>query len=111
MTYKFYYTDYATDKHIRSDAAVTEPLENIIDYMQRILHEPDNFIGIIDENNLMLQFMVEDDGSILVDLPMHDRKGSYTKTADLNESIKLVSALSGPIELEQIAGLEFKSWG
>ena len=69
MSFKFFYTDYSTEKHVRSDEAVSETLENVIDHMQSMLNEPDNFIGLIDENNLMLQFMVEDDGSICVDVP------------------------------------------
>ena len=110
MTYKFYYTDYSTDKHIRSDEAVSESLDNIIGQMNSLLQEPDNFIGIIDENNVMLQFMVEDDGSICVDIPMHDQKGSLTKSANLNECISLVDSLQENILIEQIEGLEFKHW-
>lgn len=111
MTFKLFYTDYSEDKHVRSDEAVTETLENITELMNALLHEPDNFIGIIDENNVMLQFMVDEDGSLIVDLPMHDQKGSLTKSADLNGCIEIVNALQDSIEIEQIEGLEFKSWG
>ncbi|WP_415896506.1 hypothetical protein [Neptuniibacter sp. QD57_21] len=110
MSFKFFYTDYSTDKHIRSDEAVSETIENVIEHMQSMLKEPDNFIGLIDENNLMLQFMVEDDGSILVDVPMHERKGSFTKHADLNESIEIVRSLNDEIVWEEIDGLQFKNW-
>jgi IMP cyclohydrolase len=74
MTFKLFYTDYSKDKHVRSDEAVTETLENITKLMQSLLHEEDNFIGIIDDDNVMFQFMVDEDGSLIVDLPMHDRK-------------------------------------
>lgn len=110
MTFKYFYTDYSKDKHIRSDEAVSETLENIIDCMEGLLHEEDNFIGIIDDNDVMLQFMVEEDGSICIDLPIHDRKGSYTKNADLNECVEIVNAIEKDIVQEQICGLEFKSW-
>lgn len=111
MTFKLFYTDYSKDKHVRSDEAVTETLENITELMQSLLHEEDNFIGIIDDDNVMLQFMVDEDGSLIVDLPMHDQKGSFTKKADLNECISIVNSLQGKIDKEQIEGLEFKSWG
>lgn len=41
---------------------------------KNMLHEPDNFVGIIDSKGTMLQFMVEDYGNICVDAPMHDQK-------------------------------------
>ena len=110
MTFKLFYTDYSEDKHVRSGEAESASLENIIASMNRLLHEPDNFIGIIDDNNVMLQFMVEDDGTICIDLPIHDRNGSFTKNSDLSESIKVVNALQKSIVLEDIKGLEFKSW-
>ena len=111
MTFKLFYTDYSEDKHLRSDEAESVTLEKIVDCMNNLLHEPDNFVGIIDCNDVMLQFMVEDDGSICIDAPLHERKGSFTKSADLSECIEIVGALQKNIVLEQINGLEFKSWG
>jgi hypothetical protein len=110
MTFKLFYTDYSKDKHVRSDEAVTETLENITGLMQSLLHEEDNFIGIIDDDNVMLQFMVDEDGSLIVDLPMHDQKGSFTKKTDLSGCIAIVNSLQGKIDKDQIEGLEFKSW-
>jgi len=111
MTFKLFYTDYSKDKHVRSDEAKSATLEDIIDCMNKLLHEEDNFIGIIDSNNVMLQFMAEDNGAICIDFPEHERKGSFTKNTDLDECIKIVRALEKNIVLEQINGLEFKSWG
>ncbi|WP_415905489.1 hypothetical protein ACMXYW_05365 [Neptuniibacter sp. QD48_55] len=45
MSFKFFYTDYSTDKHVRSDEAVSETIDNVIEHMQNMLNEPDNFIG------------------------------------------------------------------
>ncbi len=110
MTFKLFYTDYSKDKHLRSDEAKSASLEKIIDCMNNLLHEPDNFIGIIDDNDVTLQFMVEDKGTISIDAPIEERRGSLTKTADLSECIKLINALQKDIVLEQINGLEFKAW-
>ena len=111
MTFKLFYTDYTEDKHLRSDEAESATVEKIIDCMNKLLHEPDNFIGIIDSNDVMLQFMVEDNGTICIDAPIHERKGSFTKDADLSECIEIVTALQKNIVLEKINGLEFKTWG
>jgi len=111
MAFKLFYADYSQDKHVRSDEAESATLENIIDCMNGLLHEPDNFVGIIDGDDVMLQFMVEDSGAICIDAPLHERKGSYTKSSDLSECIRVVGALQKNIVLEKIDGLEFKSWG
>lgn len=110
MTFKLFYTDYSEDKHLRSDEAEPITLEKIIENMNSLLHEPDNFIGIIDSNEAMLQFMVENTGTICIDAPIEERKGSFTKSTDLSECIEIVGALQKNIVLEQIDGLEFKSW-
>lgn len=110
MTFKLFYTDYSEDKHLRSDEAESTTLEKIIDCMNSLLHEPDNFIGIVDCDDVMLQFMVEDTGTICIDAPIQERKGSFTKSTDLSECIKIVGALQKNIVLEQINGLEFKPW-
>ena len=110
MTFKLFYTDYSDDKHLSSDEAESATLEKIIDCMNRLLNEPDNFVGIIDCNDVMLQFIVEDAGTICIDAPIQERRGSFTKSTDLTECIKVVDALQKNIVLEQINELEFKSW-
>jgi len=110
MTFQLFYADYSEDKHVRSDEAESATLEKVIDCMNRLLHEPDNFIGIIDDNNVMLQFMVEETGSICIDAPVHERKGSFTKSTDLGECVAVVGALQKHIVLEKINGLEFTPW-
>ncbi len=110
MKFKLFYTDYSNDKHVRSDDAQSATLEEIIDCMKGLLYEEDNFVGIIDSDDVMLQFMVEDTGKICIDIPIHDRKGSFTRSTDLDECIQVVNALQNAIVMEDIKGLEFKSW-
>lgn len=111
MSFKLFYTDYSKDKHVRSDEAEPATLEKIVECMNSLLHEEDNFVGVIDGSDVMLQFMVEEDDSMCIDVPVHDRKGSFTKNADLGECIDIVKALEKKIVMEKIGGLEFKSWG
>jgi hypothetical protein len=110
MTLKLFYTDYTNDKHIKSDEAITATTKEIGACMSNLLREPDNFLGIIDDNDVMLQFMVENDGSICVDLPVNERKGSFTKHTDLKGCIKLAESLSETIELDKIDSLVFTLW-
>ena len=110
MSVKLFYTDYSKDEHVRSDEAKDSTLEEIVECMNKLLHEPDNFIGLIDAEDTMLQFMVEDDGSICVDSPVDDKNGSFTKNATLKESVEIVQAIQTAINLDAIKGLQFKKW-
>ena len=111
MSLKLFYTDYATDEHVASDNAEPTDLEKIKQSMKQRLNEPDNFVGLVDSNSVILQFMVEDDGEITVDVPIHERKGSFMKSANLATCLEIVSALGAQINVDQIDGLEFKTWG
>lgn len=107
---RFFYTDYCEGKSIPSQEAATASLDQILHSMDCVLHVPRNFIGVIDEQNVTLQFMVKDDQSIHVDIPSPARRGSYVKTASIGECLQLVRDLGETIQGESIAGLEFESW-
>ena len=111
MSYKYYFTDYERDQHIKSDEAKTISLGDVIGIMNKVLTDPDNFVGLIDTNDVMLQFMVEESGDITVDIPLHERKGSFVKTTNLDEALAIVNALKSSIDAKAITGLEFKKWG
>lgn len=107
---RFFYTDYCEDKSIPSHEAWTASKDDILHSMDCVLHIPRNFIGIIDDQNVTLQFMVNDDRSIDVDIPSPARRGSYVKTTSLDECLELVRELGESIQPDSIAGLNFTSW-
>ena len=111
MSLKLFFTDYNEDNHIRSDEAKPANLAQIIECLKIRLKDEDNFVGLIDGNDVMLQFMVEEGGQLSVDVPINDRKGSFTKAADLKGCIEIVESLGRTIAVDNIDGLEFKAWG
>lgn len=110
MSLKFFYTDYCEDKEISSEDAWSRTKEEILHSMDCVLHMPRNFLGIIDADELTLQFLVNDDKSITIDIPQVERQGSLTKKANLEECLAIVSLIDGGINIESIDGLEFVRW-
>jgi len=110
MSFQLFYTDYDKDEHVRSDEPKSANADEIVECMNRVLTEPDNFVGIVDADDVTLQFMVEDDGSVVVDVPVHDKNGSFTKQADLSTCFAIVNKLQDTIVVDAIEGLEFKAW-
>jgi hypothetical protein len=110
MTWKVFFADYCEDKIVEANHARIATKDEILHSMDCVLHMPNNFIGIVDENNATLQFVVNDDKTIDIDLPVPASRGSYTKTTDLAECLKVVRGLGDSVDPSQIVGLVFQPW-
>jgi hypothetical protein len=110
MPLKMFFADYCEDKVLESNDARVASTEEILHSMDCVLHMPRNFIGVTDENKVTLQFMVNDDKTICVDVPAPSEQGSYVKTASLGECLKIVGGLGEQITVKEIEGLEFQAW-
>ncbi|MBS0209632.1 MAG: hypothetical protein JSS27_11835 [Planctomycetes bacterium] len=108
--FKLFFVDYVEDKTLESKDARAATKAEILHSMDCVLHMPRNFVGLIDRNDMTLQFMVNDDKTIHVDVPVPSRTGSFVKTATLKECLDLVSTLGDSIDVAKIGGLTFTSW-
>ena len=95
--FKFFYTDYCEGKEISGAEAQEAELSAILYSMKCVLHRPDNFLGIVNDRNQTLQFMVEKDQTITIDIPILENGeyiGSKKKSTHLNECLTIVESLS-----------------
>jgi hypothetical protein len=110
--FKFFYTDYCEGKTIPAENAdqwyVTK--EEILHSMDCVLHMPDNFLGIVDKYENTLQFAVNKDRSIHIEIPSPKELGSYGKEISLEEALNTVRNLGEIITCETIGGLKFQKW-
>ncbi len=106
-----FFTDYRESVSIPAEDASPRELDSILQMMNRVLRRPENFLGIVDRRDITLQFMVNDDLTIHVDVPMPERGGSLVKTSGLSECLELVKSLDDPIDYESIPDMEFQTWG
>ena len=105
-----FFTDYSEDKCLPSEDALAATKDEILHSMDCVLHMSSNFLGIIDENDTTLQFAVNDDKSIYVDLPEPSKGGSFAKTTDLASALDIVRQLGDQIDSSEIDGLNFEKW-
>ena len=110
MAFKVFYSDYCEEKIIDSSDAFHASVSEILHSMDCVLHVPKNFIGIIDERDITLQFYVNDDKSILIDVPMPEKNGSFCRAGSLQECLSIVKRLDKAVDVSKIDGLEFQSW-
>lgn len=92
MKLKLFYTDYCEEKQIDGSEPWDVEVSDILHSMDCVLHMPKNFLGIINSRDQVLQFMVNDDRTILIDIPILEN-GKYV------ESRNITSTLVGCMEL------------
>lgn len=111
MKYKFFYSDFCEGKEILSSDAWDVELKDILHSMDCVLHMPDNFLGIVNDKNQTLQFMVKKDKTILIDIPIlknGEYSGSKQKDTALPECLELVKSLKGGEDFHAL--LSNKPW-
>ncbi|BDM65095.1 hypothetical protein NFHSH190041_25470 [Shewanella sp. NFH-SH190041] len=111
MTYSVFFCDYCEDKVLESNDAKESSLEEILHSMDCVLHMPRNFFGIIDEENNTLQFMVNEDKMILLDIPIESKGGSYSGVFRLEDCMLIVKKTEDIPSLIERLDLEFQLWG
>jgi hypothetical protein len=110
MKYKIFFANYCEDEHLPSEEAELRDVDLILDSMDYILHMPDNFLGITDLNDTTIQFMVNKDKTIHVEIPKPQDQGSYTMNLNLQDCLKLVKGLDGQIDIQKYPEFIFESW-
>jgi hypothetical protein len=107
---KLFFTDYCEDKVLAAENARVATKEDILHSMDCVLHMPQNFLGVIDEAGRALQFMVNDDKTIHVDVPSPAERGSYVKVTDLAECLNIIQGIGDVINVAEMRGLAFERW-
>lgn len=98
MNYKYFYTDYAKNKEIPGEKPSKAVKARVLRSMKRVLTAPDNFLGMLNDQGQCLQFMVNADRSVLIDIPIVEDGafiGSKSKIATLAECMAMVESLEG----------------
>ena len=85
MKLKFFYSDYCEGKSVETPTVWLRDKDGILHSMDCVLHMPGNFCGVVNNRDQTLQFVVEKDYSVTLDIPVVNENreyvGSYTKSA------------------------------
>ncbi len=98
MKFRYFYTDYCEDKAIDGSKPWEAEVSQIVHSMDCVLHRSKNFLGIINSKDQTLQFYVEKDRSITIDVPVVKNgayAGSKQKRTNLETCLQLVRDLNG----------------
>ena len=105
-----FYSDYGREVHVPSSEPTRMDLESILRLMDQVLVAPDNFLGVVDQDDHTLQFLVNPEQTVWMEIPAPDQGGSYGKDASLEDCKLAVEQARGSFSIEKIPGLRFQSW-
>jgi hypothetical protein len=108
--YRVFYCCYSTDSRIESEVAVPADKRLFLVLASQVLLKATDFFGIIDAHGGVLQFYIEKDGRIWMEVPAPEKKGSYGCHITKNE---MESVLRDPpvyFTPGKFPKLEFTAW-
>ena len=78
---------------------------------EKALSSKDDFVGFTDVHETTLQFYVDGEDSVWVDMPVPERKGSYGVHTNRAKALQIISRVSPPLSrYRSELHLEFKEW-
>ncbi|MFO8025983.1 hypothetical protein [Thiohalophilus sp.] len=109
--YICFYTDHIAEEFVSIDEARYMALEQILTILQGgVLGYPRNLLGIIDEKGNSLQFFVQPEGGIELNLSVPEEFGSYTRQIEPFECYTLLKKGCRYIEHMPVGKVEFSGW-
>lgn len=107
---KYFYFDEAKKKGIDGGSPRPATESEVLAAWDAMSGQPLSFLGIVNDADVTLQFMWEEDGSMVVDVPAPERSGSWTKTGDADECKRIIASFYAGADPTQIDGLTFEEW-
>ncbi|MCC9606575.1 hypothetical protein LOC68_17170 [Blastopirellula sp. JC732] len=107
---KYFYFDEGKEKGIDGNTPKEATQAEVLAAWDAMSGQALSFLGIVNDGGVTLQFMWEEDGSMVIDVPVPERGGSWTKTTDVAECKEVIAAFYDGVDPTKIAGLVFEEW-
>lgn len=107
--FEVFYRDYRHDVAISS--AAPEPLDakRLAPLAEKLLESADNFFGVVDAHNSILQFYLDDEAAgpepvVVVELLFAEQPGYYQADMSLADALDLLGRLPDSFDSELLPG-------
>lgn len=107
---KYFYFDEEKQKGIDSGSSKAATLQEVLAAWDAMSGQALSFLGVSSHVDVTVQFMWEEDGSMVIDIPIPERGGSWTKSGDVAECKQIITDFYGGADPKQIEGLTFEEW-
>lgn len=111
MHYRVFYLFDRAGESLSSASAIEMSARAIREQLLPRLQTEDDYLGIIDPHDNVLQILCEPDAErFWVELPVDAAKASYGRHMGLAEVTDLLKDLPAVFDREAIPGLEYRPW-
>lgn len=111
MHYRVFYLFERSGESISSANAVEMSARTICEQLLPRLQSEDDYLGLIDAEDTMLQILCESAADrYWVELPIDAAKASYGRYINIEQLQALILALPAVFDRASIPGLEYRPW-
>lgn len=111
MHYRTYFFFERSDELVSSASAVDMNAREIREQLLPRLQSNDDYIGLIDAGDNVLQLMFDSDGErFWVEIPLDAAKASYGCHVNRDELEKLIDSLPGVFDQATLPQLKYRPW-
>ena len=106
-----FFSDYEAATFVPAEIPREVTLMGALTEFDALSEEQGGFFGVITADSSVVQFMYDESGELLIDVPIKARGGSLQRSsASFGECRELIIAVAQGLRVESIPGLEFVSW-
>ncbi len=111
MVFRVFYLINRSGECVSSTSAVAMSPKHICEQMIGRLNSPDDYLGIIDAEDHVMQILPEPEQSrYYVEIPLDAAKASYGRYVDRDGLLELIMQLPEQLNEFSIPGLTYKPW-
>lgn len=108
--FRVFYRDYVNDVSISSAQPESLLADRIASLAETVLQHADNFLGVVDANEMVIQLYLDDDeSSVFVELLYPENKGMLRLNMPWDEAVSLLADLPQEFDESLLPGAQFIS--
>ena len=106
--FKVFYRDYVNGVNISSAQPEALPAERVAPLAEALLQHADNFLGVVDRNDLILQAYLDDDEqSVFLELLYPEGQGAMRLQLPWADAVDLLASLPAEFDEGLLPGAQF----
>jgi len=111
MHYKVFYYFQRSNDVLSSANAMEMSARDIRRQLLARLHTEDDYLGLIDSHDNVLQILCEPKAGLFwIEIPQDAARASWGRYVTMDELVEMVESLPPVFDHEKLPGLEYKPW-
>ena len=110
MPYQVFYTSYSLQESVSSSSPRLLDADQLKMLSLRILKEDDDFLGVIDNEDRVIQFMRNAANYFLVEIPDLEAKNSLQRNLSTEETLELIARLPSVLRNLDLSLFDLVVW-